>query len=162
METTSILIKLRKIIRSIHLESKKIQKEYGISIPQVLCLSYLQECPNYQSTQNDVRKFLHLNASTASGIINRLEKKGLIARLPKSADKRITNIALTARGYALITNIPPLLHDQLTGKLKDEPQTEINQIIHTLDTLIHLLGIEEVQATPIITSADDLNNNSDI
>ena len=94
MKTTEILIKIRKIVRSIDIESKKIQKEYGVSIPQVLCLSFLHESSNYQSTQGEIRKFLNLNPSTVSGIINRLEKKGYLARLPKSGDKRVTSMLL--------------------------------------------------------------------
>ena len=86
MDTTEILIKIRKIVRSVDIESKKIQKEYGVSIPQVLCLSFLHESPTYQATQGEIRNFLNLNSSTVSGIINRLEKKGLLARLPKSCD----------------------------------------------------------------------------
>ena len=31
MDTTEILIKIRKIVRSVDIESKKIQKEYGVS-----------------------------------------------------------------------------------------------------------------------------------
>ncbi|MDZ7777296.1 MAG: MarR family transcriptional regulator [Bacteroidales bacterium] len=90
-----IIIKIRQIVRSINLESKKIQKEYGVSIPQVLCLSYIRDAPNFQTTQKNIRNYLNLNASTVTGIINRLEKKGYIARLPKLGDKRITSITLT-------------------------------------------------------------------
>ena len=90
METKDVLIQIRKIVRSINLESKKIQKEYGVSIPQVLCLNYLRESPNYQATQGKVKKFLNLNSSTVSGIIDRLEKKGLVARLPGRVTKGLS------------------------------------------------------------------------
>ena len=84
METRDILIKIRKIVRSVDIESKKIQKEHGVSIPQVLCLNFLRESNNYQTTQGELRKFLSLNPSTVSGIINRLEKKGYLARLAQN------------------------------------------------------------------------------
>ena len=112
MDTQEILIKIRKIVRSIDIESKKIQKEYGVSIPQVLCLSYLRESSNYQATQGEIRKYVNLNSSTVSGIINRLEKKGYLARLPKAGDKRVANIVLTSAGDELLKTIPPLLHEQ--------------------------------------------------
>ena len=59
MDTTEVLIKIRKIVRSVDIESKKIQKEYGVSIPQVLCLNFLHESNNYQATQGEIRKFLN-------------------------------------------------------------------------------------------------------
>ncbi len=152
MDTTDILIKIRKIVRSINLESKKIQKEYGISIPQVLCLGFLQGAENYQSTQREIKNFLNLNASTVSGIINRLEKKGLIARLPKNGDKRVVNIVLTATGDQLLNRIPPLLHDQLSNRLKDLESSKLKSVEDSLDTLIDILDIQKIEASPIFTN----------
>src|SRR5210317_546358 len=144
METTDILIQIRKIVRSINLESKKIQKEYGVSIPQVLCLNYLHDAPNFQGTQGELKRFLNLNSSTISGIVNRLEKKGLLARLPKSGDKRMVNIGLTSAGDDLIASMPSLLHEQLSEKLQTLNASELKQIEESLDVLVHLLDIQSV------------------
>ena len=112
--------------------------------------------PNYQSTQGDIKIFLNLNSSTVSGIINRLEKKGLLARLPKSGDKRVVNIALTSSGYRLLSKIPSLLHEQLSEKLQKLDNTEIKKVQESLETLVKLLEIEHVEASPLITSESDL------
>jgi len=151
METTDILIQIRKIVRSINLESKKIQKEYGVSIPQVLCLNYLHEASNFQATQGEVKRFLNLNSSTVSGIIHRLEKKGLVARLPKSGDKRVVNIALTSAGDELISSMPSVLHEQLSSKLETLQEPELAQIEESLHKLVSLLDIQAVEASPVIT-----------
>ncbi len=156
MDTTEILIKIRKIVRSIDIESKKIQKEYGVSIPQVLCLSFLYTSVNYKSTQGEIRKFLSLNSSTVSGIINRLEKKGYLARLPKSGDKRVVNIALTSSGDKLLSTIPSLLHDQLSEKLQKLDQAKLESIEESLNTLVTLLDIEQVEASPLISLESDI------
>ena len=160
MDTTDILIKIRKIVRSVDIESKKIQKEYGVSIPQVLCLNFLQDSPNYQSTQGEIRKFLSLNSSTVSGIINRLEKKGYLARLQKSGDKRVVNIALTSSGDQLLSTIPPLLHEQLSEKLQNLEAAELEKVEHSLETLITLLDIDKVEASPLITMEIDLEDDT--
>lgn len=158
METTDILIQIRKIVRSINLESKKIQKEYGVSIPQVLCLHFLHDAPNYQSTQGEVKKFLNLNSSTISGIINRLERKGLVARLPKSGDKRVVNIALTSAGDELIASMPSLLHEQLSNKLNTLKAEDLVALEQSLDMLVSLLDIQAVDASPMITIEGDLED----
>ena len=154
MDITEVLITIRKIVRSINLESKKIQKEYGVSIPQVLCLNYLHASPNYQSTQGEIRHFLNLNSSTTSGIIDRLETKGFLARLPKQGDKRVVNIALTSKGANLLKNVPPLLHEQLSAKLKLLPEAKLTQIQEGLQILIALLDIGGIDASPMITNED--------
>ena len=160
MDITEILIKIRKIVRSINLESKKIQKEYGVSIPQVLCLGYLYDSENFQASQGKIRKFLNLNSSTISGIINRLENKGLIARLPKSGDKRVVKIALTSKGDKLLKKIPPLLHEQLTDKLEKLDAETLEKIQKSLEMLVNLLEISEIDASPLITYEDNLEENS--
>ncbi|MFV0592164.1 MAG: MarR family winged helix-turn-helix transcriptional regulator [Draconibacterium sp.] len=159
METTDILIKIRKIVRSIDIESKKIQKEYGVSIPQVLCLNYLHQSPNYQSTQGEIRKFLNLNPSTVSGIIDRLEKKGYLARLPKLGDKRVVNIVLTSAGDKLLNRIPALLHMQLSEKLKLLTGDELQIVESGLNTLIRILDIDTLEASPLLTLEDNLEES---
>lgn len=162
MDTTEILIKIRKIVRSINLESKKIEKEYGVSIPQVLCLHFLKDSPNYQSTQGEIRKFLNLNSSTVSGIINRLERKGFLARLPKSGDKRTVNIALTSAGDSLLGKVPALLHEQLSTGLKKLADSKLEQVEESLDTLVRILEIESLEASPMITIDDTLEDIEEV
>jgi DNA-binding MarR family transcriptional regulator len=159
MDTTEILIKIRKIVRSINLESKKIQKEYGVSIPQILSLNYLNQSKNYQTTQGELRKFLHLNSSTTSGIINRLENKGLVARLPKSGDKRVVTIALTSKGEKLLHQIPSLLHLQLSEKLEKLDNNTLGNVKNTLELLVNLLEIDNLEASPMLTNEDHLEEN---
>lgn len=156
MDFTDILINIRKIVRSINLESKRIQKDHGVSIPQVLCLKYLFESDNFQATQSEIKGFLNLNSSTVSGIIQRLQKKGLIARLPKSGDKRVSNLILTAEGEKLLNQIPPLMHDRLSVRLNDLEGTELENIEEVLQKLVAMLQISEIEASPVITNDIDL------
>lgn len=156
VKNTEILVKIRKIVRSINLESKKIQKEYGVSIPQILCLNYLENADNFQASHKDITKFLNLNSSTATGIVYRLEKKGYLARLPKGKDKRLTYIALTSKGKDLLDSIPPLLHDKISTKLENLPTDKRNELTEALDTIVKLLDIEKVDASPLITMEDNL------
>jgi DNA-binding MarR family transcriptional regulator len=161
METNDILIKIRKIVRSVDIESKKIEKEHGVSIPQVLCLNFLSESPNYQSTQGEIRKFLNLNPSTVSGIIDRLEKKGYLARLPKSGDKRIVNIALTSAGDKLLGRMPSLLHEQLSERLQLLNEEELRKVEEGLNTLVTILDIGQVEASPMITMDAELEDDNE-
>ena len=156
MDYTEILIKIRRIVRSMNLESKKIQKEYGVSIPQVLCLNYLNGCDDFQSTHKEIRNYLNLNSSTVTGIIDRLEKKGLVARLPKKEDKRTTYISLTSLGAKLLDKIPALLHERLSVKLEKLPKEKINELDDALNVLTYYLDISEVDASPMITIEDNL------
>jgi DNA-binding MarR family transcriptional regulator len=121
----------------------------------------LRNAPNFQATQGEVRKFLNLNSSTTSGIIGRLEKKGLVARLPKKGDKRVVNIALTSAGDEVILRMPPLLHEQLTDKLKTLNPDELELIEKSLDALVRLLDIQALEASPLITIEGNLEDQEE-
>lgn len=84
MTFSDILIKLRRIVRSVNLESKKVEKEQGVSIPQLLCLQFLAEQEDFKTNAAKLKTFLNLNASTVSGIIRRLEKKRIGCKTSKS------------------------------------------------------------------------------
>lgn len=154
MDYKEIIIKIRRIVRSINLESKKIQKDHGVSIPQVLCLEFLKNSPNYQATQKSIRDHLKLNSSTVTGIIGRLEKKGMLARLPKSGDRRVTTITLTSIGDEALRQTPDLLQQRLAVKLKKVSNEEILKINNALDVLVDMLEIEDIEASPLLTAED--------
>lgn len=154
MDYTDIVISIRKIVRSINLESKRIQKDFGVSIPQLLTLGYLSQQDEFVATQKELINYLNLNSSTVTGIISRLEKKGYLARLPKMKDKRITRVCLTAKGQQLIQTTPDILHDKLTDKLSKLPASDVNKINDSMNKLIGVLGIEDVDASPLLIVED--------
>lgn len=156
---TDILIPIRKIVRSINLDSKKMQKEYGLSIPQLLSLTYLSKADDYQCTQLELRKFLELNSSTVTGIVGRLVKKGYLAKLPAKDDKRATRLCLTTEGLKVLENSPPPLQDKLVKRLNAFSEKEIDQIQIGLDLLVKALEAEDIDAGPILTIPDP---NSDV
>jgi DNA-binding MarR family transcriptional regulator len=146
-----ILIKLRKIIRSINLESKKIEKELGISIPQLLVLQYLSDQNDYRAFAKDIKEYINLNASTVSGIISRLESKSLVAKLPKSNDKRATYIILTAKGADLLYKYPPTLQEKLSKRLKKLTPEQIEELDRNIELLTLIMDVEGMDAAPLLT-----------
>ena len=154
MTFIDILIKLRKIVRSVNLESKRVEKEQGVSIPQLLCLQFLAEQENYRTNAAKLKDFLNLNASTISGILRRLEKKGLVAKLPKASDKRVTLISLTANGMEIIKSAPITFQQKLSKKLRALPPKKLQTIIDGIDILTSIMEVDEIDASPIITSEE--------
>lgn len=161
MKYTEILTRIRQIIRSVNLESKRIEKEYGISIPQLLSLNFLNEKEAFQASHKEIKDFLQLNASTVTGIIGRLEKKGLVARLPKREDKRVGLITITAKGAELLKKAPEPLHEQVSLKLKKLSPNALHDLQNAFDTIIDFLNIQEINAAPIITGSIDETNSGD-
>lgn len=154
MDYTDILIQIRKIVRSINLDSKKLEKEYGLSIPQLLTLTYLSECQDYQSTQIELRKYLNLNSSTVTGIVSRLIKKGFVAKLPPKQDKRSTQLSLTEDGLEKLKSSPSLLQERLINRLSKLDKQELNTVQNGLDILVKAINAETMDASPILTDSE--------
>lgn len=158
---SKLMTGIRKIVRAINLESKLVQKELDISIPQLLTLKHLREGVDYKSTMKEIKGFLSLNASTVTGIVMRLEQKGLVARLPDPKDKRSTPIILTSKGNDLLIRSNVSLHERISKNLEIIENDEFSKIINSLETLINLFDIQDVDASPIITGQASIEKNLD-
>ncbi len=143
-------------MRSVNLESKRVDKELGVSIPQLLCLQFLAEQDEFRANASKLKSFLNLNASTITGIISRLEKKNLVVKLPKVSDKRITLISLTAKGMSLLQKAPITFQQKLSEKLQALPPEKLKTIIDGIDLLAELMEVDKIDASPIITSEEFL------
>ena len=150
------MISIRKIVRAINLESKRIEKDYGLSIPQLLTLKFLEEKVEYKSTMKEIKEHLSLNASTVSGIVARLESKGLIARLPNPNDKRSTPIILTSGGNKLIKQTDESLHERVMSKSNSLTDEEYQQILVSFKTIIKIFDIDDIDASPIISGQTEI------
>jgi len=157
LDSTSILINIRKILRSVNLESKRIQKEFGLSIPQLLTLNYLNSCTDYKATNSELAKYLNLNSSTLTGIISRLEKKGWVAKIPNQKDRRVTYIVLTAEGMKLLKNAPQLMHQRLSKKLEKLSVSKYEELERAFDLLVEFMEIEDIEASALLT-IDELSS----
>ena len=161
METLDILIDIRKIVRSINLESKRVQKDFGISIPQLLCLGHIDRAAEKVATHNELMKLLSLNSSTITGIINRLEKKGMVKRLPKIGDRRVTYIRITDQGSEIVSKSPDILHDQLITKIKSLPLSTQKKVKDALNIIVQAMKIEQVDASPLIVINEPIEPSND-
>lgn len=147
----NIFIGLRKIIRAVNIESKKIEKEFGISIPQLLTLKFLSNQENFISSVTSLKDYLSLNASTVSGIIKRLEIKGLVAKLPKTNDKRTNPIILTENGNIIVKKSSKSLHEIFLIEIKDISDEKFNKLISSIELINSILNTEKIDAAPIFT-----------
>jgi DNA-binding MarR family transcriptional regulator len=68
------------------------------------------------SPMRELARRLHMDASNLTGLVDRLERRGLVERRPDPADRRVRHLVLTPEGTRLrhdldvaLTTDPPLL-----------------------------------------------------
>jgi len=72
---------------------------YKITPPQFILMAYLWKQDNL--SQTELAEKTQIDRATIGGIVNRLEKCGLVLRLPCPEDRRACRITLTVQGRAL-------------------------------------------------------------
>ncbi|GHA03903.1 MarR family winged helix-turn-helix transcriptional regulator [Streptomyces echinoruber] len=65
---------------------------------------------------------LTCDASNMTGIVGRLEKRGLVRREPSPSDRRVKNVVLTAEGERVVDVIRGKMHHTLAGLDRLSPQ----------------------------------------
>ena len=131
-----IMTALRRLMQSIDLQSRSLQKQHDITVPQITVLYELHE--KGTMTLAVLARTIHLSASTVVGIVDRLEEKGYVARSRTGGDRRAVFINLTDKGMQFVTRMPHLLHEQLHASLARVSESEQMLIANALDLLVHL------------------------
>ncbi len=136
-----IIYLIRRLMQAGELYSKELNKKYQVSAPQVNCLLVLYEHGPLPLSQ--IAKHIMVKSSTVTGIIDRLEQKGLVRRLRNSPDRRMITIELTEAGNVLAQHAPPPIQQKIVNGLKSLPQDEIEKIIYGLAKLIDMLDVQD-------------------
>lgn len=139
---------IRRIVRSLRMFSREVEKDYGISGAQLFVLQALGRGPAEQLlTINDlaVRSFTH--QSTVSEVVARLKKKKLVVQRKSEEDLRKTFLTLSGAGKALIERAPqPPVAKIVHGLLQLSPK-ERAQFADLLSRVLHASGLDQEPAT---------------
>jgi DNA-binding MarR family transcriptional regulator len=76
--------------------------EHGISVIQTRLLGVLRD---RTPTMNELATMLGLDKSSATGLVDRAERRGLVRRVPSSADRRVVLVELADAGWALVDEV---------------------------------------------------------
>jgi len=86
--------------------SRVFFERWDLSPSQFNVLNLLRFNPSGLS-QTDLSRQLIMHRSNVTGLLDRLEKRGLVARREVAADRRAYNVILTAAGVRLLREILP-------------------------------------------------------
>lgn len=136
-----IIYFIQRLMQAAECYNKELNKEHNISIPQLNCLMTLYE--NGPLPLNVIAQSILVNSSTVTGIIDRLEEKGMANRKRVSPDRRVITVALTEDGRMLAQNAPPPLQTKIVAGLKKLPSPGREQIVDALSKLTHMLDVDD-------------------
>jgi DNA-binding MarR family transcriptional regulator len=133
-----IIVKIRKLSRSLDKYSKYLDNKYHVTLPQLLCLGEMHT--HGSTTLTELTRKLNMNNSAMTGIVDRLETKGLLQRIRKAGDRRTVYIELTDTGREYAGHLLQVLEtdsffdaNQISSTKLTEIAVSLEQIISSLD-----------------------------
>lgn len=148
----NILRSLRRITRAIDLHSRHLAAKHQLTAPQLVCLRHLaSESP---TTPGMLAKNVSLSQATVTGILDRLEKKGLVVRKRDQKDRRRVSLHLTDLGLKVIEAAPTLLQEHFVRRLDALPPAEQTKISEVLEQVVEMMEAGDLAAAPLITTGN--------
>jgi DNA-binding MarR family transcriptional regulator len=142
-----IVVAIRRLVRTVYLDSQQVSRQYGLTGPQSEVLRNLVNWGSLSSA--DLSRMSHVNPSTVTGIIDRLEKKHLVERVRQEGDRRIALITLTEAGLELGKSAPDPIEKRIIAKLADLDPNHVRILAMAIEQILILLEAEDVENAPV-------------
>lgn len=155
-QAQDVLVALRRIIRATDIQSKRIAKSSGLTIPQVMVLRSIGSLGDV--TVKRLAEEVSLSQATVTTILNRLEARGLVVRVRSARDKRVVNAQLLPDGEAVLQSVPALLHERFIERFDKLPVQEQAGLVDTLGKLAQMMDAEAIDAAPMLDIAEAAPN----
>ena len=95
-ETLQFLQGVWELVHALDVRSKRMAQTIGVTGPQRLVIRIVGQKPS--QTASEISQVLGKHPSTLTGVLARLEERGLLAREIDAADRRRARFTLTAAG----------------------------------------------------------------
>ena len=128
---------IRRIVRAIDMRSKRIGRETGLTIPQIVILQAVRELG--EVTTAALSKHADLSAATTVTILDKLEGRGLVTRRRSAADRRIVHTALTEEGARILAGAPPFFGEGFSKRFASLSGAEQDNLLDAFRTVADLL-----------------------
>lgn len=144
-----IIDNLRRVFQVVNEQSKKAEKETGLTGPQLWAIKTIaQEAPIMVSA---IARRMYLHPATVVGILDRLEKQGLAVRMRSTEDRRVVKVKLTRKGLALVKNAPEVAQGLLVSGLEQLKTANLRTIAASLDQMVAILGAQGIPPRLILS-----------
>ena len=114
----------------------------GITAPQSLVVAMLSRSEKMKL--GDLSNKMNLSNSTVSGIVDRLEKRGIVERIRSEEDRRVTYIAATQSFNDSYGNLHKKMEEYMHNVMSKASDGDIDKITEGLNTLKRLLADNKI------------------
>ena len=143
-----VLVALRQIIRAIDLHSKKLSKESGLTGPQLILMRSIRDLG--EVTIKQLSNHTNMSQATATIILDRLQRNGLIERKRSETDKRKVHAGLTEQGKERLEQAPMPLQQSFINKYQQLEEWEQTLLLSSVQRLSAMMNAEDIDVAPVL------------
>lgn len=134
---------------NVHIFSRKIKRtldnvfnKYHLTSVQSAVLEYIykRNTKGEKVYSKDIEKTFDMRRATSAGILQLLEKQGLIIRELENKDSRLKNIILTEKALEVQKEIKRAIEENERKIRKNIPKEEIKQFLEILNKMYNNLN----------------------
>jgi DNA-binding MarR family transcriptional regulator len=107
--------------------------EHDISLIQMRLLGVLRD---RMPTINELGQLLGLDKSSVSGLVDRAQRRGLVARVPSAVDRRSVLVTLTDAGRVLVDDVAAMIEGDITALLEPLPEQDRRSLTEVLGRVL--------------------------
>ena len=145
-----VLTALRRIIRSIDLHSRRLAQQHSLTGPQLILMQAIDR--SGEISTGELARSVSLSHATVTGILDRLQKRGLVVRRRSDSDKRKVMVKLHDSGRLLLEKAPSPLQERFVREFGELAEWEQTQILSSLQRIAFIMDADDVDAAPVLTS----------
>lgn len=143
-----IVASIRRIVRAVDLHSRHLVDEHGITAPQLAVLAEAGRLGG--SSIGTIARGVHLSQPTVSGVLDRLERRGLVCRERSERDRRAVVVTVTEKGEQVLHESPSLLQDRFRQELAHLEGWERHWLLAALERIAAMMDAESIKAAPVL------------
>lgn len=144
----SILRSLRRIGHAVDVHSRRLRALCQLTTPQLICVREL--AAEGELTASEVARRMMVSQATASGVLDRLEERGLLTRQRSAVDRRRVILQLTEAGKKVAATAPPPLQARFLEELARRSERWQITIDLALQEVVQMMEAEEIDAAPLL------------
>jgi len=148
--TEAVLVALRRIMRAVDLRSRRLVAQHGVTGPQLILLKEIERREHL--SVSELCRDVHLSQATVTGILDRLEKRGLVGRRRSEQDRRRVVVSLTDEGAAVLDTAPELMQETFVAAFEGLRNWEKTLILSSLQRVVAMMEAEEIDSAPMLVS----------
>ncbi|SNY89974.1 transcriptional regulator, TrmB [Cohaesibacter sp. ES.047] len=142
-EIRVVLKAIRKIERALDIHSRVLNKESGLTLPQLIVLRCVRDLG--EPSGNAIARDVDLSPPTVLGILDKLSTKGLIERQRLQTNRRVVISRITEHGARVLAAAPSPLGETFSRRFFALEPEQRQVIIDSLEKVAEFSGVEKIE-----------------